>query len=241
MNLIPLVQVSMQINCGAPLPWNVRDEAGKLLLARGYLIQTMAMLQSLLRRGVFIDADEIIESEDAAPMLFLERRRQPVLPFSEQWQTLETRLTDLLKNYRDPEFLNGIGDMESIVRNATEKHSDQMIYSVIRHDKNRFDSYGITHSIHVASVCSILANRLQWTKKQKASVISAALTMNISMIELQGRLAQTGTDVSREQRSAIRAHPLESVRILKEAGLTDADWLTAVAQHHETPEGNGYR
>ncbi|HEY4075097.1 MAG TPA: HD domain-containing phosphohydrolase [Herbaspirillum sp.] len=231
----------MQINCGAPLPWNVRDEEGKLLLARGYLISTVTMLQNLLRRGVFVDADEVAASqEDATPMLFLERRRQQALPFAEQWQILETRLTDLLKNYRDPEFLDGIGDLESMIRNATEKHSDQMIYSVIRHDKERFDTYGITHSIHVASVCSILANRLQWSKTQRTCLISAALTMNLSMIELQGHLAQVGTEVSREQRAAIREHPMESARILREAGLTDIDWLTAVEQHHEKPDGSGY-
>ena len=167
MNLIPLGEVSMQINCGAPLPWNVRDADGKLLLSRGYLIHTLEMLQKLMRRGVFVDADEVHASQEVQPVLFRGSvERAPALPFSETWQMVESRLTELLYNYRDPKFLSGIADVESIISTATEKNTDQMIYSVIRHDQNRFDSYGVTHSIHVASVCSILANRLHWTKKQ---------------------------------------------------------------------------
>jgi HD-GYP domain-containing protein (c-di-GMP phosphodiesterase class II) len=239
MNLIPIGEVSMQINCGAPLPWNVRDADGKLLLAQGYLIQTMAMLHSLLRRGVFVDAEEVRESQELSPALFLGPGK-PVVPFAEQWQAVEERLTGLLQNYRDPKFLSGICDVESMISTATEKHTDQMIYSVIRHDQSSFDSYGITHSIHVASVCSILANRLRWSKRQKAAVINAALTMNLSIIKLQGELARTDGAISQDQRSRIHAHPAESVRILKEAGLTDADWLTGVEQHHESPNGSGY-
>jgi HD-GYP domain-containing protein (c-di-GMP phosphodiesterase class II) len=239
MNLIPLCEVSMQINCGAPLPWNVRDADGKLLLARGYLIQTMTMLHNLLRRGVFVDADEVRESQELSPALFLGPGR-PVVPFAEQWLAVETRLTSLLKNYRDPKFLSGICDVESMISTATEKHTDQTIYSVIRHDQSGFDAYGITHSIHVACVCSILASRLRWSKRQKASTINAALTMNLSIIRLQGELARTEGAISQEQRSRIRAHPIESRRILEEAGLTDADWLSAVEQHHESPDGRGY-
>jgi HD-GYP domain-containing protein (c-di-GMP phosphodiesterase class II) len=239
MNLIPIGEVSMQINCGAPLPWNVRDAEGKLLLARGYLIQTMTMLHNLMRRGVFVDADEIRASQELPPALFKGMER-PVIPFAEQWLAVESRLTELLSNYRDPKFLSGIGEVESMITTATTKHTDQTIYSVIRHDQERFSAYGITHSIHVACVCSILATRLGWSKKQKTTVINAALTMNLSIIDLQGELARTGNAITEQQRRQIRVHPAESVRILEDAGLTDLDWLLAVEQHHESPDGSGY-
>lgn len=239
MNLIPIGEVSMQINCGAPLPWNVRDAEGKLLLARGYLIQTMAMLQNLMRRGVFVDADEVRASQELQPALFKGMER-PAIPFAEQWQAVETRLTELLRNHRDPQFLHGISEVEAMVATATEKHTDQTIYSVIRHNQERFEAYGITHSIHVACVCSILAKRLGWSKKQKATVINAALTMNLSIIELQGELARTGNSITEQQRRQIRVHPAESVRILEDAGLKDEEWLLAIEQHHESPDGSGY-
>lgn len=190
MNLIPIGEVAAQIHCGAPLPWNVRDVEGKLLLARGYLVETTAMQHNLLRRGVFVDADEVQAGQESSPMLFGSTPR-PVLPFAAQWDAVERRLTALLANHRDAQFVSGISDVESMITVASEEHADQTIYSVIRHDQERFASYGITHSIHVACVCSILAKRLGWSKKDRETVINAALTMNLSIIGLQGDLARS--------------------------------------------------
>jgi len=239
MNLIPIGEVSAQINCGTPLPWNVRDTEGKLLLARGYLVETMEMQHNLLRRGVFVDADEVQASREQPPMLFGASER-PTVPFAQQWDAVERRLTELLTNHRDAKFLSGISDVESMISIASEEHTDQTIYSVIRHDQERFASYGITHSIHVACVCSILAKRLGWSKKNKATVINAALTMNLSIIDLQGELARSAGAPTRQQRQLIHVHPAESVRMLQDAGVTDEDWLQAVEQHHESPNGGGY-
>ncbi|PTT84892.1 hypothetical protein DBR42_14755, partial [Pelomonas sp. HMWF004] len=42
------------------------------------------------------------------------------------------------------------------------------------------------------------------------------------------------------QRAAIDRHPNEALSLLRTAGLEDAEWLDAVAQHHEQPGGGGY-
>src|SRR5437868_5849248 len=68
MKLIPLTQVSHALQPGVTLPWGVRDGDGKLLLAKGFLLQDMGMLNTLLTRGMFVDAqDTANERDDAAP------------------------------------------------------------------------------------------------------------------------------------------------------------------------------
>jgi HD-GYP domain-containing protein (c-di-GMP phosphodiesterase class II) len=42
------------------------------------------------------------------------------------------------------------------------------------------------------------------------------------------------------QRAAIHAHPEQAVQALRAGGVTDVDWLMAVAHHHERPDGTGY-
>ncbi|MFX7922516.1 HD domain-containing phosphohydrolase, partial [Acinetobacter baumannii] len=59
-------------------------------------------------------------------------------------------------------------------------------------------------------------------------------------IDLQGRLASRGGKLLPPQRAAINRHPDEAVAWLRNAGLADTEWLTAVAQHHEQPGGGGY-
>jgi HD domain len=72
------------------------------------------------------------------------------------------------------------------------------------------------------------------------SADEAALTMKLSIPELQGQLANQLTPLVPGQREAIRQHPLCSEQMLREAGITGELWLEAVAQHHELPGGKGY-
>ena len=71
-------------------------------------------------------------------------------------------------------------------------------------------------------------------------VFQVGLTMNLSMLELQGQLAEQRTPVTAEQREAILSHPQRSVEMLELAGVTDRDWLEGVADHHVAPDGSGY-
>jgi hypothetical protein len=58
MQLLPLADLSHALAPGQPLPFNVRDGQGHLLLAAGYLIDSETTLSALLERGIFVDAQE---------------------------------------------------------------------------------------------------------------------------------------------------------------------------------------
>jgi HD-GYP domain-containing protein (c-di-GMP phosphodiesterase class II) len=64
--------------------------------------------------------------------------------------------------------------------------------------------------------------------------------MNISMIELQRVLQKQKAPLTEAQRADIRMHPIRSWQRLEALGVSNEDWLQAVAQHHETPDGKGY-
>ena len=64
--------------------------------------------------------------------------------------------------------------------------------------------------------------------------------MNLSMLQLQGELARQASPPTAQQRSDLHSHPARSVHMLELAGIGDADWLQAVAQHHEAEDGSGY-
>ena len=70
MKLLPLEQFVNQLQAGVPLQWGVRDATGKLLLARGRVVADSTMLQSLLERGMFVDAEEVnrVNAEAAAAL-----------------------------------------------------------------------------------------------------------------------------------------------------------------------------
>ena len=41
---------------GKPLPWDVSDAAGHLLLSRGHIIERPQQIEALMERGMYVDA-----------------------------------------------------------------------------------------------------------------------------------------------------------------------------------------
>lgn len=70
----------------------------------------------------------------------------------------------------------------------------------------------------------------------------AALTINIAITELQGTLAlrAAASKPTAVESRDIATHPTYGAKILRNAGVTDVEWLQAVEQHHERADGRGY-
>ena len=69
MKLVSLSQVSHLLYPGVTLAWSVRDANGTLLLAKGHVLADERAVQTLLDRGMFIDAAEIAGSVASPPMM----------------------------------------------------------------------------------------------------------------------------------------------------------------------------
>lgn len=235
MKLVPIQQVGGHIKAGAPLPFGVRDAEGKLLLAKGQQVPTEQMREALLNRGVFVDMDELRDgarrgSDDGVGGE----------DFFARWEALQTRLSLLLRAPQEPLFLARVKECAGQLIAWAERFPDQLLFVVIQHDHSRHEVYGLAHLLHSAAVCALLSRRAGWAAERQKSLVGAALTMNLSIIDLQGRLASRGGRLLPPQRVAIDRHPDEAVACLRNAGLDDEEWLTAVAQHHEQPGGGGY-
>lgn len=227
--------VASQIKVGEPLPFGVRDENGKLLLARGQLIATDSQLKQLLARGIYADKEEIEALAKAASTSAQARR----LTVFDLWEHAIWRLEKLLASLEEPEFDTRCATFAAQLMELVVRDPDIAIYLSVRQDERRLNLYGLTHSLHCALVCQLLGARLGWPEDRVQMLVKAALTMNLAIIELQGRFAVHGR-LGDAQRAQIRAHPEQAVERLRAAGVTDERWLQTVLQHHERAGGAGY-
>jgi hypothetical protein len=78
---------------------------------------------------------------------------------------------------------------------------------------------------------------LGWPAEMEESLCKAALTMNISMTDMQDRLAAQNDPPTPAQRELIEQHATRSAALLRGFGLRDADCLEAVRDHHNTGPG----
>ena len=65
-----------QLQIDTPLPWDVYDAAGQLLLRRGYVLERNSQLEALLERGMFVQ-QEAFKATQNPPPIVREQRFDP--------------------------------------------------------------------------------------------------------------------------------------------------------------------
>ena len=233
MHLLRLI--ASQVRLGEPLPWGVRDEHGQLLLARGHVIGSEAQLEALLARGATVDIEEVRAAASRAEA----ENKRPLSLFA-QWEQVLWQLDRALRSVAEPGFGERIEAVRERIEEMTLRDPDIAIYLTVRQDPKRLSIYALAHSVHCALVALLMARRLGWDAPRTCTLMRAALTMNIAILDLQGRMAAQGAPPTPPQLELIRAHPGVGVQMLQAAGIADEAWLAAVADHHERADGSGY-
>jgi len=190
-------------------------------------------MESLFARGTLVDMAEVFQGADAI-------KHAPASMLGKLWTDNIGRIHKTLSEITPETFKAALDEAAKPVESLIDRDPDLAILQVMRQEGNEYMQYGLNHAIHTAIVCRLVAKRLEWSDDESNRAFKAALTMNISMFELQGILANVPGRPNDEQMKQIRSHPLRSRQMLEQAGVTDRDWLLGVEQHHETSDGLGY-
>jgi HD-GYP domain-containing protein (c-di-GMP phosphodiesterase class II) len=157
------------------------------------------------------------------------------------WDDLPNQMRALIDGLKDAtgatERINGF--VQSLIV-LVDKDVDIALYQTVRQENADLFFYGFSHSIHTAVLGLLMARRLNWPEPRITSLMCAAITMNISILALQGQMAKQDFPMRESQKALIRQHPREAADWLQKVGVTDAQWISAVLEHHERPDGSGY-
>jgi HD-GYP domain-containing protein (c-di-GMP phosphodiesterase class II) len=226
------------VRLGVPLPGNVHDENGNMLLSKGQILNTQSQLDTLLERGMYVETS-LFEAQFRA----LTSNQPPVIekkfdPFLAR-NTQKISLNRLLRG-----VLDGSTNVAQIIEFADHvQHfagiDAEAAIAACLLDRQE-ESYAVSHSLSTATLCALLVRRIDWLPARQNSTICAALTMNLGMLEIQQRLSRQATPLTPTQLAQVQAHPESSLAALKNLGIDDPVWLEAVRQHHENPAGTGY-
>jgi hypothetical protein len=231
--LQPLAQYRHQVCIGQPLPFGVCDAEGRQLLARGQVIDSEQQYDALLERGAFVDRTEI---DDTAVRITMARPEElPAL-----WSSSIDRIGRVLCASVDADFPQALERAAQPVMALVARDPDLAIFAIVRNERAHTGGYASRHAVHAAIASTLAARRLAWDEAARRCIFRAALTMNLSLADLQNRLAMQVTPVTAAQREQIQSHPQRSVELLQAAGVTDREWLDAVLKHHVHAGGTGY-
>ena len=229
-----------KVSLGAPLPWNVRDEQGNLLLSKGYVLSSENQLDQLLQRGAFVDVEEArLHAQSESPA----QEKKVVVPLNlfGLWEKTAEELRTLCSHLdQKPDFSAQLHEFALRILILLDSNVEIGIFRAVRQENQPLFYYGYTHAIHTGVLCVLLSRHLCWPEAQLMRLLKAALTMNLTILELQGQMAAQDVPMKDRQRADIQAHPEKTVALLTKLGVTDTDWLAAVLQHHEHVDGTGY-
>lgn len=232
MRLCRLAKLQHHVRVGQALPFAVRDASGRLLVTRGFALDDPALLDLWLERGACVDLDEL--QGPRAEVLKAPPSRLPAL-----WRDFGERLAVLLPMPPSPGWLEQVKEHSRTLLALVDRAPDLAIFLVVRGGPAG-GAYGVLHTLHAAVCAALVGTRLRWDEARTLSLVRAALTMNLPIVDLQGRLATRPQAPSPTERQMIRQHPEKAVAMLVAAGVNDTAWLTAVLQHHEAAGGTGY-
>ena len=218
---------------GVPLPWDIYTKGNRLILRKGNMILNDKQRDQLLKLGLYVRS--VATPEDYTAPKPVNEPFNPFRRLDQVYASLDAMLARPA-SFRH-EFGKRIRSLAVVVDETVQKAPDACIGSIFLLP---FTNYSSAHSLHVSLLLAILMQRLGLTLPERISLLSAALTMNSGMYEVQNQLYHQALPLSDNQRMEIDHHPEESVRILQDCFVGDELWLRVVLEHHENWEGSGY-
>jgi HD-GYP domain-containing protein (c-di-GMP phosphodiesterase class II) len=220
---------------GQPLPWAIYGPDGELLLNQGEKISTDYQKYILLTRGVFREAT----AEEARRQTSRQEYK-----LSSPFNVLDTIrqhnyriLSDMVAGVLRPDYNQRILKIVQVIQKLCTENKDAILGAILLDQKSLYTQI---HPILCAMLTELLLRRKSVPLASRQNIVAAALTQNVGMVKLQESLVQHVGPLSAEQRLAINKHPIIGINILQQHGITNQDWLQAVEQHHEKPDGSGY-
>jgi HD-GYP domain-containing protein (c-di-GMP phosphodiesterase class II) len=225
----------LDIVIGEPLPWDVYDLGQHLLLRKGHIVERPQQVESLIARGMFVDAKAIRGRADNPPPVKPQDKPSVVRFINLANRRLERLLLGL---HTETEAQAKILEVGKVITFAADLNVDIALACILLNQGA--GNYAIRHSIDTALVSLLIARAMKKTPEESQKIVAAALTMNVGMLRQQEQLQNKEDPLSTKEIDIIRTHPAEGVSMLKQAGIVDADWLSYVLLHHENEDGTGY-
>ena len=231
-----------------PLSYSLRNEEGVLLARKGHMFFHRAALLKLAGHGTLcVDMHEIdayreaLAQHNVKTVVFGDgnngyesksngRRGRHLSPTAAKdlkpvdWFGLQSRANAVLRQPLRETFPERLDSVQRELLDAIWRSPDSTLLALIHMAAEENNLYSATHALLVGAVCALAAHDvLDWPEDLNKALISAALTMNISMTELQDRLIVQTEPLSADQQRQIDSHAQGSVAMLQELGVTDND------------------
>jgi HD-GYP domain-containing protein (c-di-GMP phosphodiesterase class II) len=221
------------IRVGEPIQWDCYDAAGTLLLRKGVLVASERQIEGLIARGLFVT------QKAAAPDVNVPRPTEKSSPFYtvEEFKGRLRGIFDAISTAQGGDIPERIMKLTRDLQAVCDMDADAVLGMMHLDTESR---YTIMHPLYVAILSELIARVKKLSVEERLPLVAAALTANISIIDLQEQLQKQEGPLTDEQKIEMRLHPVKAVDMLLAIGVQDEAWIATVLHHHEKIDGSGY-
>ena len=258
------IQIPVKLlEVGKPLPVDLFNEDGQLLLRKGLPVESTyhrdklysfkasaspadasawqrayeRTVHSLLSTGA--DLQQIADAR--MPSEIRTSDYQVAHQLDGGWLDLQVILRGIL--YQGGLAINPLPRLYGIrdkVKAMVQTDADDSLFSLFQALRDSSLGYCPTHALLCAVLCELTAVKLGMSLEQRDSLMLAALTMNIGMAREQDVMARQYEPLSAAQRDLITQHALEGADMLAGMGVDDQCQLDIVRWHHHWDHPDGF-
>ncbi len=240
--LVPAYKGLLKAN--QPLLCPLYSGQGTLLAEKGVVLNDEQVLRIKNHGALFTYKSELLAAlEDSR--LSLDGRGVPATkeyvpaPMGfDGWHSIEKAVSALLATPPpDKPFDQTTYALVKRIQMLCERNRDEAISRIFI----EFDNACLArHAINVAVICFLCTDFMGWDEKRIQALMSAALTMNISLREQAQNILLPVTGGDPAQNTVLEQHPAESEKVLRGRGVSEESWLSLVRKHHELADGTGF-
>lgn len=230
------------LKLGEPLPYSVYDKSGQLLLKAGFTINLQRHLDILIQNGAYYsESEEERQRRNRTGPAPLPRVQQEQHNSFEMLDLVKMRLQRLFEHFKlgraREDFVARIEDMGVTVQEACTHDTDSVLASLhLDYDT----PYEVVHHLQAGVLCELIGKKLGVKEDVRLTLVKAALTHDLGLIDIQDTLDRQVAPLTPEQKERIQDHPGKSAQMLRELGVKDPNWIDPVLHHHERIDGSGY-
>lgn len=216
---------------GQPAPCSYYDENMRLLVREGVLVADAELVSRLLERAVFMAA-----YAEARPVARPLNVQDPVV---DQILHAAEKLGRMyaLAPEGGAALEKTSQDIAMQIQHCCSVDADAAIATAF---VAKVERLRVIQGLKTAIIVELVASREGMDASRRQAVVCAALTANLGLYPALGELEEFAGKLSKSMQYSILKHPDESVRLLRAGGVTDANWLRFVREHHERRDGSGY-
>lgn len=216
---------------GEPAPCSYYDENMRLLVREGVLVADAELVSRLLERAVFMASYTEVQPQ-ARPLNVQDPVFDQVVHAAERLGRLFVQVKEGGAAIEKPCM-----DIAAQIQHCCAMDADAAIAAAF---VAKVERMRVIQSLKTAIIVELVMGREGIEASRRQTAVCAALTANIGLYPALGELEEFAGKLSKSMQYSILRHPDESVRLLREGGVADADWLRYVQEHHERQDGSGY-